>query len=70
MPKHYTGFAPDPHDLRPGGSVPTVSVGQAFYKVIRKNVLINPQCGLMFPIKCKLLIGQGINQTLGKRRHP
>ena len=31
-----------------------------------KNIMINPECGLMFLIICKLLIGQRINQTLGK----
>jgi hypothetical protein len=32
-----------------------------------QNVIINPQCGLIFPIICKLLIGLRINQTLDKR---
>lgn len=32
MPKHYKGFAPYPHELRPCGSVPTESVEQGFNK--------------------------------------
>lgn len=34
MPKHYKGFAPDPYELQPCGSVPTEDVEQALNKVI------------------------------------
>lgn len=40
----------------------------AFKKLLdEKNVIINPQCDLMFPIICELLTGQGNRSNIGQK---
>ena len=69
MPKHYKGFAPDPYELQPCGSVPTEDVEQALNKVISWEECFN-QPPMWFNVSniIQLLIGQGISQTLTKKR--
>ena len=70
-PKYYKGSDPDPHEIRSCGFETKRRYNWHLTKLLDgQNVIINPQCGLIFPIICKLLIGLGFNQILNKRRCP
>jgi hypothetical protein len=71
MPKYYEGSAPIFTRYNLVDLNPLRMWNWHLTKLLdRKNVIINYQCGLVFPIIDKLLIGQGMNQTLDKRRCP